>query len=100
MDAALYAVAPQDPTNKRGRPRKKGDRLPCPRSIFAQEKGRWEWIWITLYGQETIVEAYRFEAIWYKAAGNELLSIVMVRDPGGKYPNTVFLRHRYRNFRF
>ena len=90
MDAALYAMAPQDPTNKRGRPRKKGDRLPCPRSIFAQEKGRWEWIWITLYGQETIVEAYRFEAIWYKAAGNELLSIVMVRDPGGKYPDTVF----------
>jgi hypothetical protein len=90
MDAALYAVAPQDPTNKRGRPRKKGDRLPCPRSIFAQEKGQWEWIWITLYGQETIVEAYRFEAIWYKAAGNEPLSIVMVRDPGGKYPDTVF----------
>jgi len=90
MDAALYAMAPQDRTNKRGRPRKKGDRLPCPKSIFAQEKGRWEWIWITLYGQETIVEAYRFEAIWYKAAGNELLSIVMVRDPGGKYPDTVF----------
>jgi hypothetical protein len=90
MDAALYAVAPQDPTGKRGRPRKKGDRLPCPRSTFAREKDGWEWIWITLYGQETIVEAYRFEAIWYKAAGNEPLSVVMVRDPGGKYPNTVF----------
>lgn len=90
MDGALYAVAPQEPTNKRGRPRKKGDRLPCPRSIFAQDKGQWEWIWITLYGQETIVEAYRFEAIWYKAAGNEPLSIVMVRDPAGKYPDTVF----------
>jgi hypothetical protein len=90
MDAALYAVPSQDPTNKRGRPRKKGDRLPCPRSIFAREKGQWEWIWISLYGQETIVEAYRFEAIWYKAAGNEPLSIVMVRDPGAKYPDTVF----------
>jgi hypothetical protein len=90
MDAALYAVAPQDPTGKRGRPRKKGDRLPCPRSTFAREKDGWEWIWITLYGQETIVEAYRFEAIWYKVAGNEPLSVVMVRDPGGKYPDTVF----------
>ncbi|MFZ5535552.1 MAG: transposase, partial [Patescibacteria group bacterium] len=90
MDAALYAVAPQDPPGKRGRPRKKGDRLPCPRSTFAREKDGWEWIWITLYGQETIVEAYRFEAIWYKAAGNEPLSVVMVRDPGGKYPDTVF----------
>jgi hypothetical protein len=32
----------------------------------------------------------RFEAIWYKAAGNELLSIVLVRDPAGKYPDTAF----------
>jgi hypothetical protein len=90
MDAALYAVAPEGTTGKRGRPRKKGDRLPCPKTTFERENGLWEWIWISLYGQETIVEACRFEAIWYKAAGNEPLSIVMVRDPGGKYPNTVF----------
>jgi hypothetical protein len=90
MDAALYAVALQKPNIKRGRPRKKGDRLPCPKSIFTHDENQWEWIWITLYGQETIVSVYRFEAIWYKAAGNEPLSIVMVRDPGGKYPDTVF----------
>ena len=27
---------------------------------------------------------------WYKAAGNEPLSIVLVRDPAGKYPDTAF----------
>lgn len=90
LDAALYAVAPQAPTSRRGRPRKKGERLPCPKSLFASDAISWEWILITLYGKETIVSAHRFEAIWYKAAGNELLSIVMVRDPGGKYPDTVF----------
>jgi hypothetical protein len=89
MDAALYAVA-QKPTARRGRPRKKGDRLPCPKSIFTRNESQWEWIWIALYGQETIVSVCRFDAIWYKAAGNEPLSIVMVRDPGGKYPDTVF----------
>ncbi|MGO9566849.1 MAG: transposase [Desulfomonilaceae bacterium] len=89
MDAALYAVV-QKTTNRRGRPRKKGDRLPCPKSIFSRDESQWEWIWITLYGQETIVSVYRFEAIWYKAAGNEPLSIVMVQDLGGKYPDTVF----------
>jgi hypothetical protein len=89
MDAALYALATQE-TSKRGRPRKKGDRQPCPKSIFIQEKNLWEWVWITLYGQETIVSVYRFDAIWYKAAGNEPLSIVMVHDPGDKYPDTVF----------
>lgn len=90
MDAALYAAAPQDSTGRRGRPRKKGERLPCPKSLFESHTFPWEWIWISLYGQETIVSVHRFEAIWYKAAGNELLSIVMVRDPGGKYPDTVF----------
>ena len=90
MDAALYALVAQDPSTKRGRPRKKGDRLPCPRSIFTHGGTQWEWIWISLYGQETIVSVHRFKAIWYKAAGNEPLSIVMVRDPSGKYPDTVF----------
>ena len=88
-DAALYALVTQE-TSKRGRPRKKGDRLPCPKSIFTHDGNQWEWVWITLYGQETIVSVHQFEAIWYKAAGNEPLSIVMVQDPGGKYPDTVF----------
>lgn len=69
LDAALYAVEPQAPTSRRGRPRKKGERLPCPKSLFASDAIPWEWIWIDLYGKETIV---------------------MVRDPGGKYPDTVF----------
>lgn len=90
MDAALYAQVAQAPSTTRGRPRKKGERLPCPKSLFAHHATPWEWIWISLYVQETIVSVHRFEAIWYKAAGNEPLAIVMVRDPGGKYPDTVF----------
>jgi len=89
-DAALYDLVDQPCSTKKGRPRKKGNRLPCPKSVFTDLKTQWEWIWISLYGQETIVSVHRFRAIWYKAAGNETLSIVMVRDPGGKYPDTVF----------
>jgi hypothetical protein len=44
-----------------------------------------------MYGHETTILVYRFKAIWYKAAGNEPLSIVLVRDPRGKYPDTAFL---------
>ncbi len=60
-NAALYAVAPQAPTSRRGRPRKKGERLPCPKSLFASDAISWEWILITLYGKETIVSVHRFE---------------------------------------
>jgi hypothetical protein len=90
MDAAPYAQAPQGPSGKRGRPRKKGERLPSPQQLFHHRQIPWEWIWISLYGQETIVETCRFQAIWCNAAGNEPLSIVLVRDPAGKYPATAF----------
>lgn len=90
MDAALYAQAPQEPSGKRGRPRKKGERLPSPQKLFHHRCIPWEWIWISVYSQETIVEAYRFQAIWYNAAGNEPLSVVLVRDPAGKYPAAAF----------
>lgn len=50
QDAALYALVDQPSSIKRGRPRKKGNRLPCPRSIFTHLKTQWEWIWISLYG--------------------------------------------------
>lgn len=33
---------------------------------------------------------HQFQAIWYKAAANEPLSIVLVRDPAGEYPDTAY----------
>lgn len=36
------------------------------------------------------MSVHRFKAIWYKTAGNEPLPIVMVQNPGCKYPDTVF----------
>jgi hypothetical protein len=43
-----------------------------------------------MYGHETTILVYRFNAIWYKAAGNAPLSIVLAQDPRGKYPDTAF----------
>lgn len=89
-DAALYA--PVEPERKRGigRPRKKGERLPTPRAIFNEPTRVWQWIWICLYGKETILAVHQFVAIWYKGAGNEPLSIVLVRDPTGEYPDVAY----------
>jgi hypothetical protein len=89
MDAALYDLVESE-SGRKGRPRKKGARLPVLRSIFNRKDTKWSWNWVELYGHETIVLFYRFNAIWYKAAGNAPLSIVLVRDPAGKYPDTAF----------
>jgi hypothetical protein len=90
IDAALYALTQPDPNPGRGRPRKKGERLPTPRSMFDDLNLDWEWIDLRLYGKGPVLVVHQFEAIWYKAAGNEPLSIVLVWDPAGDYPDTVY----------
>jgi hypothetical protein len=68
----------------------KGERLPTPQSMFNDPKLGWEWIELRIYGKEPVLAVHQFEAIWYKAAGNDPLSIVLVWDPAGKYPDTVY----------
>ena len=92
-----YALAQPDPNPGRGRPRKKGERLPTPQSMFNDLKLDWDWIDIFLYGKETVVVVYRFEAIWYKASGNEPLSIVLVWDPTGAYPGQRVFRYGHHS---
>jgi hypothetical protein len=90
IDAALYALPKPDPTPGRGRPRKKGERLPTPKTMMDDLSIDWEWIEVPIYGREPVLAVHRFEAIWYKAAGNTPLSIVLVWDPAGYYPDTAY----------
>ena len=89
-DAALYGLVDAEQTGKRGRPRQKGERLPTPASLFRGSKNHWDWILIRLYAQNTMVSVHQFDAIWYNTAGNEPLSIVLVHDPCGTYPDAAF----------
>ena len=89
-DAALYALVQPNGTPGRGRPRKKGERLPTPKAMFNDMNLEWEWIEIPIYGKEPVLVVYQFTAIWYNAAGNEPLSIVLVWDPAGDYPDAVY----------
>jgi len=89
-NAALYDLPAPDRSKTKGRPRQKGARLVSLSTLFTHPDIQWEWIWTRLYGKETIVEVFQFDAIWYGAAGNEPLTVVLVRDPCGKYPDTAF----------
>jgi len=89
-DAVLYApVAPHNGSPRRGRPRKKGIELPKPCDMFNYHSTDWEALFIELYGRETVILVRQFPAIWYRVGGNEVLSIVLVHDPDGDYPDIV-----------
>ena len=89
-NAALYDLVAPERSKTKGRPRQKGARMVSLPTLFRHPCIPWECIWTRLYGKETIVEVFQLDAIWYGAAGNEPLTVVLVRDPCGKYPNTAF----------
>ena len=78
-NAALYAPAPPR-TGKRGRPRRKGDRLGTPAEIAAT--AQWHTTTVSRYGERVGVQAALLDGIWHGAFGNQLGRIVLVRDPG------------------
>lgn len=90
-DSALYDLPEPRKQGTRGRPRKKGKRLPIPEAMFEDPGLAWKRIRVTAYGKTKWVLAYWFEAIWYHAAANEILLFVLVRDPRASQPDAVFL---------
>jgi hypothetical protein len=82
MNAALYEP-PSKPTSGRGRPRKKGRRLPSPQQIAQDGRRRWIETKVVLYGRKVKVWYQTLDALWYSSAGQKLLRIVVVRDPRG-----------------
>src|SRR6266446_8427586 len=81
MKAALYESA--EKIAKRGRRRKKGNRLPSPLQMAQNKKAKWIKTTATLYGKQVKLWYQTIDALWYPSAGQQLLRIVVVRDPSG-----------------
>src|SRR5437899_9673964 len=82
MKAALYE--PAGKTAKRGRRRKKGDRLPSPLQLAQNKKAKWIKSTVSLYGKQVKLWYQTIDALWYPSAGQQLLRIVVVHDPSGR----------------
>lgn len=82
MNAVLYEPAPEKRAG-RGRPRKKGKRLPSPLQRAQDRRGRWSKARLRLYGRQVRVWYKSVDALWYSSAGHRLLRLVVVRDPRG-----------------
>lgn len=81
MDAALYALP--KPHKGRGRPRKKGERVPSPRQLINDEHIPWQKKKVILYGREVDVLFKMQVALWYTVAGTRLVRLFVTRDPKG-----------------
>ncbi len=85
MDAALYEPAP--PYSRRGRPRKKGKRLPTLAQILTDPDTVWTSISLTWYdGQQRVMDIASGCAVWYHTAKPSVpIRWVLIRDPQREY---------------
>lgn len=88
-DAALWARPPRRRPGQKGRPRRRGPRLPKLKAMAAQRR-RWDPLPLTLYGHAVTPETFTLTALWYKALRAAPVRIVVVRDPTGKRQDAAF----------
>jgi SRSO17 transposase len=89
MDAALWTSPPARTAGQQGRPRRKGRRLPTPKTVAAQCR-TWQTVPLLIYGRRVDTQLFSYTALWYGALRDQPLRIVVVRDPTGKRRDEAF----------
>ncbi len=94
LDAALYEPAELREPGQRGRPRKKGKRLPTLAHVAQDETTSWQRVWVEQwYGQgRREIEMASDMAVWFHA-GKPVVPIrwVLIRDPQGVFDTQALL---------
>jgi len=87
---ALYAPPPPPTGKSKGAPRKKGERLPGMVPWAADAKRSWTKLEFDQFGLHAVLQVKTQKALYYKAGGQRLLTIVLTRDLQGKRPDQMF----------
>jgi hypothetical protein len=87
---ALYAPPPPRPHKAKGAPRKKGERLPGMAEWAADDSRPWTTLRFDRFGLHAVLQVKTQKALYYKAGGQRLLTIVLTRDRGGGRPDQMF----------
>lgn len=88
-DAALYEAAPPR-TGRRGRPAKKGARLPTPPQLAAAATD-WTEVEVNERGRNVRRLLHSRPVLWYTVEPGRMLRLVIVRDPTGIQPDDFFI---------
>jgi hypothetical protein len=75
--AALHELPPER-TGKKGRPRKKGIRLPSLAKIAAT--AAFSQVTVTRYGKTETIAVHAFTCLWYSVTGTKTVTVILVRD--------------------
>jgi hypothetical protein len=87
---ALYAPPPAPCATRKGAPRKKGERLPGMAAWAADANQPWTELTFDQFGLHATLQVKTQQALYYKAGGQRLLTIVLTRDLHGKRPDHMF----------
>ncbi len=87
---ALYAPAPPRAPKAKGAPRKKGERLSGMADWANDPTQSWTELVFDQFGLHTTLAVKVRQALYYKAGGQRLLTIVLTRDRQGKRPDQMF----------
>lgn len=91
LDAALYAPVSPRRRGQRGRPRLRGKRVASPGSRAKRSDARWKKLVVQVYGRTVTLRVLVIDALWYVAAGSELIRHVVVRGFPGHERDDVFV---------
>ena len=82
MKAALY----DEPKARkgRGRPAKRGKRLPSPEKLAASGSTPWKKKKLKIYGKTVTILVKSMDCLWYTVAGTHRVRMVVTRDPSGR----------------
>jgi DDE superfamily endonuclease len=88
MDAAFFATP--SPEKGRGRPPKKGPRLPSPKALAADESIPWKKCTVRIYSRDVAVLVKTQLGLWYTVAGTRLVRMIVTRDPKGRIADRAY----------
>jgi hypothetical protein len=88
--AVLYQPAPPIEPGTKGRPRKRGSRLPSIADWAKDPKQPWEKMEFKQFGLHATLLVKSLQGLYYTATGTRLVTIVLTRDAKGGRPDQVF----------
>jgi len=90
MNAALYAQPGPRGPHQRGPDRKKGERMRNPTQLAASRRVKWTKTRVEIYGRTVKIWFKSVKALWYNSAGERLVTVVVTRDPSGRWRDDCF----------